>query len=38
MGTIGNGLNHLKEMIHSDLYKVLSNKEKFKQLILKLFV
>lgn len=38
MGTIGNGLNNLKEMIRSDLYKVLSNKEKFKQLILKLFI
>lgn len=38
MGTIGNGLNNLKEMIRSDLYKVLNNKEIFKQLILKLFI
>lgn len=38
MGTIGNGLNNLKEMIRSDLYKVLNNKETFKQLILKLFI
>lgn len=37
MGTIGNGLNNLKEMIRSDLYKVLSNKEQFKQTILSLF-
>lgn len=38
MGTIGNGLNNLKEMILSDLYKVLGNKEQFKQTILKLFL
>lgn len=38
MDTIGSGLNNLKETILSDLYKVLGNREQFKQTILKFFL